>query len=77
MTHQLIRVETVDILERSRGQFRWEASLQSNRNGCSLFECRIRLRALIFVVIIISDLSRKGSNLCEGNVLVCSRKKRE
>lgn len=55
-TYKLIRVKHVDILERSGGQFRWEASLQSNRYGSALFQCCIWLWPFIFIVVIVPNL---------------------
>lgn len=54
--YQYIAVVWIDILERSGGQFRREAALQSNRYWHTLFKCRIRLWTFILVLVIISDL---------------------
>lgn len=56
VTYQYIAVVWIDILERSGGQFRREAALQSNRYWHTLFKCRIRLWTFILVLVIISDL---------------------
>lgn len=53
----MIWIKSVDILERSGGQFRWEASLQSNRYGSALFKCGIRLWTFILIVVIVSNLN--------------------
>lgn len=56
IAYQYIAVVWIDILERSGGQFRREAALQSNRYWHTLFKCRIRLWTFILVLVIISDL---------------------
>lgn len=56
VTYQLIRIKRIDIFQRCGGQFRRKFALHSNRDGHALLECSVRLRALVILVVIVSDL---------------------
>lgn len=55
-----IRIKQVNILERRGGQLWREVSLHSNRDGNTLFERGIWLRAFIVIFIIIPYLCREN-----------------
>lgn len=79
MTHFLIIIEGVDVHEGSGGELSWEVALKSHRQRHTLLQGRVRLRAFIFVFVIVSHLhqqktldSRKYSSKIVHNRLLTS-----
>lgn len=56
ITYSLVVVEGVDVLKWGGGELQWKSALHPHWNRRSLLQRRIRLRAFIFVLVIVPNL---------------------
>lgn len=65
VTYSLVMVEGIDVLKWSRGEFGGKRALHPDWNRRPLFQGRIRLRAFIFVFVIVPNLLRNSEKVIQ------------
>ena len=68
ITYSLVMVEGVDVLKRGGGELQGKSALHPDWNRRSLLQRRIRLRAFIFVLVIVPNLLKES----DRNAVCCT-----